>query len=97
MLRQVRLKTARVNSYPNLTPGVWYTAAAAAARVKALRILQEGPSTEIEGRVLPPIDFEFRGGSERRDCWVGLKTRRSDRHPHSRSFTESWIGGERGD
>lgn len=91
MLRQVRLKTARVNDYPDLTPGVWYTAAAAAGRVKAVRIVQEGPTVEIEGRVLPPVDFEFRGGSSRRDCWVGMKTRRADRHPHSRSFRESWL------
>lgn len=79
MLRQARLQPSRSNAYPALTPGKWYTAAAAAGLLTATRIVQEGPSVAIDGRVLPERDFDFRGGSTRRDCWVGLKTRRGDR------------------
>ena len=79
MVRQARLQPTRSKAYPALTPGKWYTAAAAAGLLTATRIVEEGPSVAIPDRVLPGSDFDFRGGSIRKNCWVGLKTRRDDR------------------
>ena len=83
MLRQAQLKSAFAGDYPALEPGVWYTAAAAAALIKATRIVNEGPDVEFENRVLSGTHFEFRGGERRRGSWLGMRTRRADRHAHA--------------
>ena len=81
MLREVQLKPAFAKDYPALVPGHWYTAAAVAGLVKGMRIVHEGSDTRFASRILQPAHFEFRGGSPRRGSWVGLRTRRLDRHP----------------
>jgi hypothetical protein len=80
MLRQAQLKPEYAALYPSLVPGVWYTAAAAAGCVKGATIVRDGPRIEIRRRVLPPQHFEFRGGMDRPGSWVGVRTRRVDRH-----------------
>jgi hypothetical protein len=81
MFRQVQLKPAFAEDYPALAPGRWYTAAAVAGLVKGTRIVREGCQARFTDRILQPTHFEFRGGSPRRDSWVGMRTRRLDRHP----------------
>jgi hypothetical protein len=81
MRREVQLKAAVVHLYPTLVPGQWYTAAAVAGLVKGTRIVSEGLRLEFSERILDPEHFEFRGGGPRRGGWMGLRTRRLDRHP----------------
>ena len=80
MLREVKLRPAFSDVYPTLIPGRWYTAAAVAGLVKGTRIIREGLDVQFTDRLLHPAHFEFRGGSPRRGSWMGLRTRRLDRH-----------------
>jgi hypothetical protein len=80
MIREVQLNPAFAAEYPSLVPGRWYTAAAVAGLVKGTRIVKEGPDAQFTERLLPPGHFRFRGGSPRRGTWMGLRTRRLDRH-----------------
>ncbi|MEP6573355.1 MAG: hypothetical protein ABJD11_11695 [Gemmatimonadota bacterium] len=82
-LRETSLRRQFADLYPSLRPGVWYTAAAAAGHVVANRILHDGPKTELRERELDPEHFRFRGSNPRRGSWVGLHTRRLDRHAGS--------------
>ena len=89
MLREARMKPEQAEYYPNLIPGHWYTAAALAGLLKGSRIIIEGPGARITDRILQADHFEFRGGSARRGCWAGMRTRRLDRH------TEACLSGSR--
>lgn len=80
MLREAQLKPTYASSYPMITPGQWYTAAALAGQLTAARIVHDGPAAGFTERVLHPAHFEFRGGGPRTGSWVGLRTRREDRH-----------------
>jgi hypothetical protein len=80
MRREVLLKPAFAAHYPTLEPGRWYTAAAVAGLVKGTRIVREGHDVEFPDRILLPDHFEFRGGGPRKGSWLGLRTRRLDRH-----------------
>ncbi|HEY7682285.1 MAG TPA: hypothetical protein VH879_06550 [Gemmatimonadales bacterium] len=80
MLREVQLNPAFAEEYPSLVPGRWYTAAAVAGLVKGTRIVREGADARLPDRILPPAHFEFRGGGPRRGSWLGLRSRRLDRH-----------------
>jgi len=81
MLREVQLKSAFAENYPTLVPGRWYTAAAIAGLVKGTRIIHEGRDVQFTSRILQSAHFEFRGGDPRHGSWMGLHTRRLDRHP----------------
>ncbi len=81
MQREVQLKPTFADEYPALSPHRWYTAAAVAGLIKARRILEAGPEVKLDERVLSPAHFTFRGGSPRQGGWVGVRTRRVDRHP----------------
>jgi hypothetical protein len=81
MFREVQLKAPFASRYPALEPGRWYTAAAVAGLIKGMRILSEGPQVQFVERIVDPSHFEFRGGARRQGCWMGLRTRRIDRHP----------------
>ncbi len=81
MFREVQLNPVFAAQYPTLVPGRWYTAAAVAGLVKGTRIVREGSRAQFADWILPPDHFVFRGGSPRRGNWVGLRTRRLDRHP----------------
>jgi hypothetical protein len=81
MLREVRLKPEFAAEYPELSPARWYTAAAVAGLVKGCRIIHEGLDVQFTTRILQATQFEFRGGQPRRGCWMGIHTRRIDRHP----------------
>jgi hypothetical protein len=87
MFRDVLLKPAFAHEYPNLAPNRWYTAAAVAGFVKGTRILTEGRDVQFAKRILNPAHFEFRGGGPRHGNWVGMRTRRLDRHPVPRLAT----------
>ena len=80
MLREAQLKPTYAAVYPTITPGQWYTAAALAGQLTAARILHDGAAIRFTERVLHPAHFEFRGGGPRTGSWVGLRTRREDRH-----------------
>jgi hypothetical protein len=80
MRREVLLKPEAAYRYPSLELNHWYTAAAVAGLVKGTRILAEGLDVEFPDRILDPSDFEFRGGGPRRGSWMGMRTRRLDRH-----------------
>ncbi len=80
MVREVRLKQAFADAYPALVPGRWYTAAAVAGLVKGTRIVREGRDVEFTTRILPAVSFAFRGGLPRHGSWMGMRTRRLDRH-----------------
>lgn len=80
MRREVQLKPEFAHHYPSLEPGRWYTAAAVAGLVKGNRLVTEGLDLEFSGRILQEAHFEFRGGSARYGNWMGLRTRRLDRH-----------------
>ncbi len=79
-VREVQLKAEYAGEYPTLVPGQWYTAAAVAGLVKGFRIIREGADVRFTTRVLTPLKFEFRGGAPRRGSWMGMRTRRLDRH-----------------
>ena len=79
MRREVQLLPEFADHYPDLVPGRWYTAAAVAGHVKAVRLVREGVDVALPGRLLDPAHFRFRGGSVRQGPWVGLRTRRVDR------------------
>ena len=79
MLREVQLLPEFADEYPELTPGRWYTAAAVAGHVKAVRLVDEGADVRLPERLLDPARFHFRGGSPRHGIWVGTRTRRVDR------------------
>ncbi|MBK6423582.1 MAG: hypothetical protein IPI38_07525 [Gemmatimonadetes bacterium] len=80
MLREAQLKPAYATAYPMVTPGRWYTAAALAGQLTAARIVHDGAAVRFTERVLHPAHFEFRGSGPRTGSWVGLRTRREDRH-----------------
>ncbi len=81
MFREVQVNPVFAAHYPTLALGRWYTAAAVAGLVKGTRIVREGSGAQFADWILPPDHFVFRGGSPRRGNWVGLRTRRLDRHP----------------
>lgn len=81
MPREVQVRPAFAALYPGLSPERWYTAAAAAGRVKGIRLVTEGLDIQFRHRILDPDHFVFRGGAPRHGSWVGLRTRRLDRHP----------------
>ncbi|MEO8634039.1 MAG: hypothetical protein ABI587_02070 [Gemmatimonadales bacterium] len=81
MFREVQVNPAFAADYPTLAPGCWYTAAAVAGFVKGTRLIREGGQAQFGARILPVDHFTFRGGSPRRGGWIGLRTRRLDRHP----------------
>lgn len=88
MRREVQLLPEHADAYPELVPGRWYTAAAVAGHVKAMRLVDEGADAALPDRLLDPAQFRFRGGSARHGAWVGARTRRVDRlilrHPDRR-------------
>lgn len=81
MSREVQLNPAYANDYPKLAPGRWYTAAAIAGMVKAMRILKEGPQVRFTDRVLPSNHFEFRGEGLSWGHSKEVRSRHIDRHP----------------
>ena len=81
MFREVQVNPVFAAHYPTLALGRWYTAAAVAGLVKGTRIVREGSGAQFADWILPPDHFVFRGGGPRRGNWVGLRTRRLDRHP----------------
>jgi hypothetical protein len=90
MRREVQVKPAFADRYPSLEPGRWYTAAAVAGLVKGTRIITEGLDVEFSDRLLHPDHFEFRGGGPRRGGWMGVRSRRLDRH--AALSGSSWSG-----
>jgi hypothetical protein len=60
-LRQARLKPEYSELYPDVEPGVWYTAATLAEHLLARFLRQERASRSLPERILDDHHFEFRG------------------------------------
>jgi hypothetical protein len=61
--RETRVRSGFGQLYPELRPGWWEAAQAAARRVADRLVTQQGYAAVLKGRVLPDEHFEFRGGS----------------------------------
>jgi hypothetical protein len=66
MRREARLRPEYAHLYPMLEPGRWDSAADAASKVAATRLLQLEEAYVLHDRVLPEVHFEFRGGAPRK-------------------------------
>jgi len=64
LVREVRVRPGHGLEYPEVRPGGWEPAAAAAQRVADRIVAQQGyiALARLKGRVLPESDFEFQGG-----------------------------------
>jgi len=60
-LRQARLKPEYAELYPDVEPGVWYTAATLAEHLLARFLRQERAFRSLPERILDDHHFEFRG------------------------------------
>jgi len=60
-VRQARLKAEYAGLYPDVEPGVWYTAATLAEHLLARFLRQERASRSLPERILDDHHFEFRG------------------------------------
>ena len=59
--RQARLKPEYAELYPDVEPGIWYTAATLAEHLLARFLCQERASRSLPERILDDHHFEFRG------------------------------------
>jgi len=71
-LREARLKPEYAELYPDVDPGVWYTAATLAEHLLAHFLRQERASRSLPERILDDHHFEFRGQGERKGRRVQL-------------------------
>ena len=60
-VRQARLKPEYAELYPDVDPGVWYTAATLAEHLLARFLRQERATRSLPERILDDHHFEFRG------------------------------------
>jgi len=60
-LREARLKAEYAGFYPDVEPGVWYTAATLAEHLLARFLRQDRPGRSLPERILDDHHFEFRG------------------------------------
>ena len=71
-LRQARLRPEYAELYPDVEPGVWYTAATLAEHLLARFLGLERASRSLPERILDDHHFEFRGQSGLRGTRVQL-------------------------
>ena len=60
-LREARLKPEYAELYPDVEPGVWYTAATLAEHLLARFLRLERSERSLPERILDDHHFEFRG------------------------------------
>lgn len=64
-LREARLRPEYAELYPDVDPGVWYTAATLAEHLLGRFLRQERASRSLPERILDDHHFEFRGAGVR--------------------------------
>ena len=79
LVREARLRPEFASLDPELVPGRWEAAAAAADRVAKRIVAREGFVRLRRGRVLPDVHFEFRGQTARGAELGGRRRRLADR------------------
>ncbi|MEZ0335900.1 MAG: hypothetical protein ACAI18_18060 [Gemmatimonadales bacterium] len=65
LVRRARVRPQFAKLYPEIVPGVWISARRATRVVQRRPKAREDRPTPDDGRVLPDLHFEFRGGRQR--------------------------------